>query len=41
MGGPPFVEGDNGMAIGSLVSGSARSGIRLARRIPRLPERYG
>ena len=28
-----------GMAIGSLVSGSSRSAVRLARRDPRLPER--
>ena len=28
-----------GMAIGSLVSGSARSAIRLGRQGPRLPER--
>jgi Family of unknown function (DUF6069) len=28
-----------GMAIGSLVSGAARSAIRLGRRDPRLPER--
>ena len=27
------------LAIGSLVSGAARSGIRLGRQAPRLPER--
>jgi hypothetical protein len=28
-----------GMAIGSLISGAARSAIRLGRQSPRLPER--